>query len=864
VANAFLVLVAPPLRYTRRMLADGTPDTLDETFAALCDLAHRKVAPLKPDWAAAQVLTVTAGADYSVRRAALDALVRRLRFAERDGLKVVERPGRSVLGRYVTGRAGGDARPYATELWGIAPLRASCGCADFVRSSLGACKHVLTVLVDVLARGRFAEDVPLRANAIAWSPHLPLDGALDRLSGLRRAASAGRPPTGWKAAPEDPCRLVADYWERVSKGGASRCLTSHPERAPDLAALTEPKARRKFLLGLAGDLRSMDPASRTVVSEELERAERLISAATALPRATAQLATIKRRLYPYQEEGVRRFFAAKRLLLADDMGLGKTTQAIAACHALFRAKAIHRGILVVPAALKSQWAREWADTTDLPLTEVDGTPAERAALYDGLGRGFLVMGYEQLLKDFEQVAALAPDLVVLDEAQRIKNFATKTAVYVKALTPEYRLVLTGTPMENRLDELASLLDWVDDVALAPKWRLSPYYTFHEGDGGAGTSGARHLDTLRGRIDASVVRRRRQEVLSQLPKRTDTRVPVPMTEPQRQAHDDHNRPIAQLLAIGKKRPLRPHEHLKLMSLLTSQRIVSNGLAQRDFDETWPRVSIEVPTTAVLEGLFSPKLGEIRALIEELAIRQGRKVVVFSQWRRMLRLAEWSVRDVLSEAGVRSVFFTGGESQKVRTQSVVELHDDPDTRVMFLSDAGGVGLNLQRAASACINLESPWNPAVLEQRIGRIYRLGQKRPIDVYHLVCDYGIESRISDLVANKRAVFKGLFDGTTDEVRFEGKASLLADVEKLVAVAPEVSAAVEAEDAPAEEIAPLTDTIPTEAPKAGGAEIAQLFSRLSVRRTESGGISIEAPPEAAGALAAVFSGLARMLEEAGK
>ena len=90
-----------------------------------------------------------------------------------------------------------------------------------------------------------------------------------------------------------------------------------------------------------------------------------------------------------------------------------------------------------------------------------------------------------------------------------------------------------------------------------------------------------------------------------------------------------------------------------------------------------------------------------------------MVVFSQWRRMLRLAHWVTRDQLAREGVRAAFFTGEEGQKRRTQNIVDFHDDPACRVLFATDAGGVGLNLQRAASACINIELPWNPAVLEQ-------------------------------------------------------------------------------------------------------------------------------------------------------
>ena len=116
--------------------------------------------------------------------------------------------------------------------------------------------------------------------------------------------------------------------------------------------------------------------------------------------------------------------------------------------------------------------------------------------------------------------------------------------------------------------------------------------------------------------------------------------------------------------------------------------------------------------------------------------------------------------------------------------MDFHDDPACRVLFATDAGGVGLNLQRAASACINIELPWNPAVLEQRIGRIYRLGQRRPIDVYNLVSEPGIESRIADLVGSKQALFTGLFDGTTDEVAFERSGSFLSRIERIVGPGP--------------------------------------------------------------------------------
>jgi superfamily II DNA/RNA helicase len=324
----------------------------------------------------------------------------------------------------------------------------------------------------------------------------------------------------------------------------------------------------------------------------------------------------------------------------------------------------------------------------------------------------------------------------------------------------------------------------------------------------------------------------------------------------------------------------------MQLLAQQRIIANGLGQQRFDEIWPAYRNARPDAALLEGLFSPKLVELRRLIGDLVLSQRRKVVVFSQWRRMLRLAEWSLRDLLGDRGLRAVFFTGAERPSQRTQSVVDFHDDPRASVMFLSDAGGVGLNLQKAATACINLEMPWNPAVLEQRIGRIYRLGQTQPIDVFNLVSEGSIEARIAGLVRTKQALFAGLFDGTSDELRFDTAASFLTSVERIVERSvPDVSTAAmtdadatetDVEETPSQTSAEaatvdtaLSDDLTSEVagaasnllpPSAASVHpIAELLGQVRMERTPAGSLRIEAPPEAAASLLALFDGLAKML-----
>ena len=439
------------------------------------------------------------------------------------------------------------------------------------------------------------------------------------------------------------------------------------------------------------------------------------------------------------------------------------------------------------------------------------------------------------------------------------------------------------------------MDWVDDLALEPKWRLAPWHAVFA-DGSREVVGARHLDTLRERVASHLLRRLRSEVLSQLPPRTDTTIPVEMTEAQREEHDALIQPIASILARARKRPLTQAEFLKLMTLLTLQRIIANGLAQHGFEEIWPGIEHARPSDALLASLASPKLAEVRALLGALAVEQERKVVVFSQWRRMLQLAHWSARDVLAQAGLRAAFFTGRESSAQRTRNLVDFHDDPATRVLFATDAGGVGLNLQRAASACVLLDLPWNPAVLEQRVGRIYRLGQTLPVDVYRLVTQGSIEERIGSLVSDKRALFRGLFDGTNDSVHFDRSGSFLASVHKLVEAPPDAApdasdeaedpaleAALEtslddrdeggarvheAEDAgagPGDSASPEADRVALDpAPAPAAPDLARLFADLRVERTPSGALRIESSPETAHVLASALEGLAEALRRAAR
>jgi hypothetical protein len=826
---------------------------------------------------ARHALQITAGGDFPVAREALDALLRRAAAARRDEIRILERPaGRQVCGWYRVARKGAPDREYRVYLASIDPIAGSCGCADYVKASLGLCKHIFAAVAARPARPSRAS-APLDPPPMRWDPVRPLDGPGDWLARVswadRREGRAGESAALklFRGRGGGPGRLV-------------RTFAADPARrlalVQSLSELAGRRSRGRRSAPLA------EPALVTLLARERDELARIVHHGVSGRAMNRLLRSLERELYAYQREGVRRFLERGRLLLADDMGLGKTAQAVAACHVLVGAGRVQRVLVVVPASLKSQWAREWQLFSDVPVTVVEGAPAERARIYRRAERGALLVNYEQVIRDLPLLRRLAPELVVLDEAQRIKNWATKTALSVKRLDARYRLVLTGTPMENRLDELASILEWVDDAALEPRWRLGPWHSTFA-DGRREVTGARHLDTLRERLAPCFVRRVRKEVLAQLPARRDARVPVAMTSAQQEAHDDLASPIARIMAQARRRPLTQAEFLRLMSLFTQQRILCNGIAQRDFMEIWPGLErARRPSETLLAGLFAPKLIELRELVSALAVTQERKVVVFSQWRRMLRLAAWAVSDVLGDQRLRAVFFTGEESQRRRTQNLVDFHDDPAARVLFATDAGGVGLNLQRAASSCINLDLPWNPAVLEQRIGRIYRLGQRRPIDVYNLVAESGIEARIAALVGDKRALFDGLFDGQSDEVRYQRGGSFLARIEQLVPAIDDAIAEASGDEAAdgdpgapeaegdrgsdgdgdpngdrggdaARAASPAAGRPAPGAPTAGA--LRSMLGQIRVERLADGRLALDAPPDAAAMLADLLQQMAGLL-----
>jgi superfamily II DNA or RNA helicase len=466
------------------------------------------------------------------------------------------------------------------------------------------------------------------------------------------------------------------------------------------------------------------------------------------------LSVLSTPLYGYQEEGVLHLTFGRRTLLADDMGLGKTIQAIAAAALLKQLRDLQHVLVVTPASLKHQWAREIRRFTSLPVQVIEGNPIQRRQLYRDL-QFFNIINYELVRFDQEELTRREFDLVVLDEAQRIKNWRTKTADTVKRLRSPYAFVLTGTPLENRLDELYSVLQFIDPTILGPLWRFNQrYYEVERRPSGSyKVLGYKNLDELRHRIAPYVLRRVREDVLLDLPERIDSNFFVEMTDAQWKAYAEYEHRVAKLMAQARRRPLTPEEHQILLGCLVKMRLICNALALHD-PEIKPQ---DREKTA-------PKLRELREILDEEVASNGHKAILFSQWTRMLDLTE----PALEKLSLGWVKLTGDVPTKKRGALIEQFFEDPRCKVFLSTDAGGVGLNLQ-AASMVVNLDLPWNPAVLDQRIARAHRHGQPRPVNVVNLIAKGTIEERMLDTLAAKRAVFDAALneDSTVTDLSFK-------------------------------------------------------------------------------------------------
>jgi superfamily II DNA or RNA helicase len=602
-----------------------------------------------------------------------------------------------------------------------------CTCPDFATNDLGTCKHIEFTLAKLEAR-RGGKAALARGFQPEYS-EVWLDYA--GMRHVRFRAGKSCPPSLRAQAGQlfDAAAGWALPWDRLDG------LDAMVRMARDSGH----------------ELRCYDDVWQFVA--QIRDGERRRAALTeaypqgAKDKALAKLLKVK--LYPYQAEGALFAVRAGRALIGDEMGLGKTIQAVAAAELFARHFGVQRVLVVCPTSLKHQWSGEFARFSERQAQVIHGLRGQRQLQYreDVFCK---ITHYETLARDADLINGWAPDLVIADEAQRIKNWNTIAARALKRIASPYAMVLTGTPLENRLEELISIVQFVDQHRLGPTWRLLDEHQLRDEAGRV--IGYRALDRIGQTLAPVMLRRRKAEVLTQLPERVDSRIFVPLTPQQRVHHDENGGIVTRIVARWRKTGyLSDADQRRLQCALQNMRMACNSTWLLDHETD-----------------HGHKVDELMTLLDELLEAPEAKAVVFSQW---LGTHELIVRRLNSSEGKSAwghVLFSGSVPGDKRGALVERFHADPDCRLFLSTDAGGVGLNLQHAAAVVVNMDMPWNPAVLEQRIGRVHRMGQSRGVQVVNFVGQGSIEEGILAVLAFKKSLFAGVLDGGASEVFLQG------------------------------------------------------------------------------------------------
>jgi superfamily II DNA or RNA helicase len=613
-------------------------------------------------------------------------------------------PGKPWSDYTVTSLLSG--KTYRVALRGWERGESYCSCPDFRKSTLGTCKHILFALGDLkklfsvadLKRPYVRQGVSV---VLHYGETLELRILLPTAPSPEVEVLAGR----FHGEPINDIPSLMFTIRRLQALGADVTVYPDAEDYIDQKLLEERLARR------ATQIRE------NPVNHPLRR----------------QL--LKAELLPYQMDGVAFAVGARRAVLADDMGLGKTIQGIGVAALLAREAGIRKVLVICPATLKSQWRSEIKRFSDFDSQVILGSASERAGQYAS-DCFFTICNYEQVLRDIVTIERVNWDLIILDEGQRIKNWEAKTSRVIKGLRSRFALVLSGTPLENRLEDLYSVVEFIEERLLGPAFRFLKKHRVVDEKGKV--LGYRNLGELRRKLNPVLLRRTRESVMQELPARMTEVIRVAPTAKQADVHDGNYRIVGQIV---RKPYLTEMDLLRLRKALLMCRMAADSTFLVDHQPPG----------------FSSKLEALDDLLGQLSQEPQRKILIFSEWTTMLDLIE----GLLENHGLRYVRLDGSVPQKQRAPLVARFQEDRECRVFITTNAGATGLNLQ-AADTVINVDLPWNPAVLEQRIARAHRMGQKRPVQVYLMVTEGTIEENLLVTLSAKRQLSMAALDASSD------------------------------------------------------------------------------------------------------
>ena len=435
-------------------------------------------------------------------------------------------------------------------------------------------------------------------------------------------------------------------------------------------------------------------------------------------------------LIEYQKEGALFLAKKEKALLGDEMGLGKTVQAIAAIEILKSKNEDLKVLIVVPASLRTQWKEEFRKFTGREVDVVRGTPKARKGVWDS-ENNIKIVNYEILMKDKEAKVYCEDCLLVLDECQRIKNWKTKTNQLVRSYNFRYCFALSGTPLENSIEDLYTVMRAVQPNALgrSPFPFRKKYLVL---DRFGSVLKVKNIDEIRRKISGVFLRRRKDQVMESLP---------------------------DLL-----------ESVRYVKLSASQKKIYEKIFKKVYQSWKDDDDSEKKYSGILEGVLrmreacaspellkedgdSSKLNELMDIIESGNVVSGKKMIVFTQWVRMGKI----ICSFLKEKNINSVFYHGGLNQVQRDGVIEDFKNSKESNILVATDAASHGLNLQ-FVNFVVNFELLYNPAKMAQRVARAHRIGGKNSVLAIHLVSENTIEERILSILKKKKDLFNQVLE----------------------------------------------------------------------------------------------------------
>ncbi len=436
-------------------------------------------------------------------------------------------------------------------------------------------------------------------------------------------------------------------------------------------------------------------------------------------------------------------------VLADDMGLGKTVQALAL---LLHRNTLGPALVVAPTSVAFNWQEEAARFAPSLKLTVYAELEHRDHALSQLGPGdVLVVSYGLLVRDLQRLAAVHFATAVFDEAQGLKNSKTQRFRAARQLKADFKCALSGTPVENHLGELWSL------YAIVFPPLFGSWETFR---GKFAVPIEKQLDpaaapALSRVLAPFMLRRTKDQVATELPPRTEVRVPVILSSAEWQLYEDARLAALSDLETPKSKMREQERRVEVLAALTRLRLIA----------AHPKLHNEHSTVA------SSKLARLLELVDELRA-EGHRTLIFSQFTSHLAL----VREALDARGLASVYLDGQTPRQARAERVHEFQDGDAPLFLISLKAGGFGLNLT-AASTVIHLDPWWNPAVEDQASDRAHRLGQTQPVTIFRLVAMGTIEEEMLSLHAAKRSLVARVLEGTDQASAFSTEA-LIALISK--------------------------------------------------------------------------------------